>query len=342
MIIKGTPDVLFAPKTPGAFGGLGGLGESPAYKTATKYGGIMSLPFYVNILSWIRENNPTNEELQAWMQKWQLDDDDISNAYGIEGFKAIVLQTGVQSPFENRDVYSHELDQAKANVASLGLTIDDLEFAAGEANKAANAAAAAARQRQDDEVAQAAARAAAAYAAQAQALNEVIFSAGTETATENALIADKYTQQAENATRALDNAIKTSDEETNTANAALKAAEAAAMIAKNVQNAAQTVTQKVNAFVRETEMIKLPANWDKYSAAQKIEYFNNNYITEKMLLADGVSQDDIDWMKQNGYTGMPEEPTRPDPLPKQIQVPTQTNAALPLIVAAAAAYLIGA
>jgi len=338
MLIKGSPDVLFAPKTPGAFGGLSGAG----FNKAASPGGIQSLTYYVNILGWIKENNPTNEELAAFMSKWGIDDEDISNAYSFENSKSIKIPSHVETPFDNNYVFASNSDQAGANAASLGLTIDDLEFAAGEANKAANAAAAAAAQRPDDEVAQAAAAAAAAYAAQAQALNEVIFSAGTATAAENALIADKYTQAAENARIELNNVLETSDEETNTANAALKAAEAAAMIAKNVQNATQTVTQKVNAFVRETEMIKLPANWDKYSAAQKIEYFNNNYITEKMLLADGVSMDDINWMKQNGYTGMPEEPTRPDPLPKQIQVPTTTtNAALPLIVAAAAAYLIG-
>ena len=98
-------------------------------------------------------------------------------------------------------------------------------------------------------------------------------------------------------------------------------------------------------------MIKLPENFTNYTAAQKIEYFNNNYIDEKMLLVEGVSQDDINWMKQNGYTGMPEEPyifvpepERPDPLPKQTTPAPPapaTNTALPLILAAAAAYFIG-
>jgi hypothetical protein len=90
-------------------------------------------------------------------------------------------------------------------------------------------------------------------------------------------------------------------------------------------------------------MIKLPENFTNYTAAQKIEYFNNNYIDEKMLLAEGVSQDDINWMKQNGYTGMPAEPIfEPDPEKRTGTGTTKpTNTALPLILAAAAAYFIG-
>ena len=152
------------------------------------------------------------------------------------------------------------------------------------------------------------------------------------------------------------------------ADARAAAAEAAriaierAAAAEAARIAAEAVIQKSNDFVKETQMIKLPENFTNYTAAQKIEYFNNNYIDEKMLLAEGVSQDDINWMKQNGYTGMPYEPIfdytlpyeepvmfvepeMPNPLPKQtppaIGTGTRTNTALPLILAAAAAYFIG-
>lgn len=47
--------------------------------------------------------------------------------------------------------------------------------------------------------------------------------------------------------------------------------------------------------------INLPSGWDSYSAADKIDYFNDAGITSSDLLAAGVSQDDINWMSDNGY-----------------------------------------
>lgn len=55
----------------------------------------------------------------------------------------------------------------------------------------------------------------------------------------------------------------------------------------------------------------LPQEWDKYSAEQKIDYFNENKIRPTQLLAEGVPQAVIDWMIGNGYSGMgPDGPSK--------------------------------
>jgi hypothetical protein len=51
-------------------------------------------------------------------------------------------------------------------------------------------------------------------------------------------------------------------------------------------------------------MPNLPTGWESFSPTQKIEWFNQNGVTEDQLLAAGVSQGDVDWMKSQGYAGM--------------------------------------
>lgn len=48
----------------------------------------------------------------------------------------------------------------------------------------------------------------------------------------------------------------------------------------------------------------LPEDFSTYGANDKINYFNQNNVSAADLIGQGVSQDDIDWMKQNGYKGM--------------------------------------
>lgn len=50
-------------------------------------------------------------------------------------------------------------------------------------------------------------------------------------------------------------------------------------------------------------MPALPTGWEGFNAQQKIDWFNQNAITPEQLLAAGVAQGDIDWMKSQGYTG---------------------------------------
>jgi hypothetical protein len=50
-------------------------------------------------------------------------------------------------------------------------------------------------------------------------------------------------------------------------------------------------------------MPALPTGWENLGAQQKIDWFNQNSVMPEQLLAAGVSQGDIDWMKSQGYTG---------------------------------------
>jgi hypothetical protein len=45
----------------------------------------------------------------------------------------------------------------------------------------------------------------------------------------------------------------------------------------------------------------LPTNWNTFQPNDKINWFNNNKVTEAQLLSEGVPQADINWMKNNGY-----------------------------------------
>ena len=49
----------------------------------------------------------------------------------------------------------------------------------------------------------------------------------------------------------------------------------------------------------------LPSGWSGYGAEQKIDWFNQNKVTPDQLLGAGagVTQEDIDWMKGQGYLG---------------------------------------
>lgn len=50
--------------------------------------------------------------------------------------------------------------------------------------------------------------------------------------------------------------------------------------------------------------VTTPEGWDQYTPQKKIEFFNNNNVSEAKLKQMGVPQSDLDWMKQNGYTGV--------------------------------------
>ena len=49
----------------------------------------------------------------------------------------------------------------------------------------------------------------------------------------------------------------------------------------------------------------LPSGWSGYGAEQKIDWYNQNKVTPEQLMGAGagVTQQDIDWMKENGYLG---------------------------------------
>ena len=84
-----------------------------------------------------------------------------------------------------------------------------------------------------------------------------------------------------------------------------------------------------------------PAGWEKYTPAQKITYFNQNSITPEMLTSEGVSAADIAWMQARGYTG---KPASAFVIPKE-SIAAETPAAggaIPLVLAVAAAYFLGA
>jgi hypothetical protein len=54
----------------------------------------------------------------------------------------------------------------------------------------------------------------------------------------------------------------------------------------------------------------LPSGWGGYGAEQKIDWYNQNKVTPDQLLGAGagVTQQDIDWMKEHGYVGSYESP----------------------------------
>lgn len=79
MRITGTPEVLFAPKTPGAFGGVGLASAAMDYATST--GGIGVDQYYTNIINWINTNNPDAAALASAMDQWGISSDDVANAY---------------------------------------------------------------------------------------------------------------------------------------------------------------------------------------------------------------------------------------------------------------------
>lgn len=83
--------------------------------------------------------------------------------------------------------------------------------------------------------------------------------------------------------------------------------------------------------------VKLPEDWASYNPTQKIDFFNANSITEEVLKSQGVSDSDIAWMRNNGYTvGLPvqtEEPVVEETKPKRKT--TRKTAAEPAVKPAA-------
>jgi len=293
MLIKGTPDVLFAPKTPGAFGGLGlSISDLPAnwssYSPAQK-------------IAYFNENLIVpNELLTAGVSQsdidWMMD-----NGYDVQKIELeLASNARLKADFEAAEAARIAAERAAA------------ERAAAEAADAARAAADAAR-------------AAAEEAAKPAMVGNVILPTG---------FSDYSAAQK----------IKFFNDNLITPEQLLQAGVSQSdidwMVANGYKTQSGEIVMETNVFTEPETIgnVALPSNWSTYTAAQKIAFFNAMSITEIMLLDAGVDVDDITWMKANGYTG---RPTSPTPLPKQISTPTPTNAALPLIIAAAAAYLIG-
>jgi hypothetical protein len=66
----------------------------------------------------------------------------------------------------------------------------------------------------------------------------------------------------------------------------------------------EIVATKLNsAPVIDSAYLSLPTGWGLYTAQQKITWLNQNNISADILLQTGSSISDIDWMKNNGYTG---------------------------------------
>ena len=55
----------------------------------------------------------------------------------------------------------------------------------------------------------------------------------------------------------------------------------------------------------------LPSGWQNYTPGEKISYFNQANITPTDLLNVGVPQEDINWMRNNGYTAGTPAPVTP-------------------------------
>jgi hypothetical protein len=49
--------------------------------------------------------------------------------------------------------------------------------------------------------------------------------------------------------------------------------------------------------------LELPPKWNDYGANDKIDWFNNNNVSSDQLLQANMSQEDINWITNNGYTG---------------------------------------
>lgn len=96
--------------------------------------------------------------------------------------------------------------------------------------------------------------------------------------------------------------------------------------------ATQTTTEQTLSNV-----FSLPDGWDKLSASQKISYLNQNSIGEPALVQAGASAADLAWMKQHGYTGKPAAA-----LTITKAAPAAAGGAVPLVLAVAAAYFLGA
>ena len=78
----------------------------------------------------------------------------------------------------------------------------------------------------------------------------------------------------------------------------------------------------------------LPSGWSGYDASQKIDWYNQNKVTPEQLLGAGagVTQDDIDWMKGQGYLGsydMAQPAAQPaaQPMSQPMAQPQQTGIA---------------
>ena len=78
----------------------------------------------------------------------------------------------------------------------------------------------------------------------------------------------------------------------------------------------------------------LPSEWSGYDASQKIDWYNQNKVTPDQLLGTGagVTQDDIDWMKGQGYLGsydmaQPDAQPAAQPMSQPMAQPQQTGIA---------------
>jgi len=302
MIIQGTPDVLFAPKTPGAFGGLG-LSISDLPENWSNYSPAQKINYFNENLI------VPNELLTAGVSQsdidWMMD-----NGYDVQ-----------------------KIEIKLADAAKL-----KADFAAARA--AEEAAAAAARAAEEAAAARtaAAARSAAARAAEEAAKPAMIGNVILPTGFSDYSAAQKiqfFNDNLITPEQLLQAGVSQSDIDWMFENGYLEPEPEPKFVVDDFLVNSETSLQRESTMPITIGKVTLPSNWETYTAERKISFFNQNSITETMLLEAGVSMDDITWMKANGYTGQPAGSI------KLSETTTQTNAALPLIIAAAAAYLIG-
>jgi len=308
MIIEGNPEVLFAPKTPGAFGGLG-LSISDLPTNWSSYSPDQKVTYF-------NENLITPDELLTAGVSQSDIDYMVSIGYDVQKIETKLV-----------DAAKLRADFAAAQAA---------EAAAVAARAAAARAAeeaAAARAAETARAAEEAARAAAAEAAKPVMVGNVILPTGFS----NYSAAQKikfFNDNLITPEQLLQAGVTQSDIDWMTNNG---------YVVSEPKKIIEYFDKKDNSLkVEESDMpitigkVTLPSNWETFTAQQKISFFNQNSITETMLVDAGVSMDDITWMKSHGYTGKPASALKLTPTQT-----TQTNSAIPLLVAAAAAYLIG-
>jgi hypothetical protein len=294
MLIEGTPDVLFAPKTPGAFGGLG-LSTSDLPENWSSYSPAQKIAYF-------NENLIIPSELLT----------------------AGVSQSDIDWMMDNGyDVQKIEIKLADAAKVKA-------DFAAARA--AEEAAAAAARAAEEAAAARAAAAARSAAARAAEEAARAAEEAAKPAMVGNVILPTGFSDYS------AAQKIKFFNDNLITPKQLLQAGVSQSDIDWMITNGyviSQTefvyddfLVNSETSLVKESTMpitigkVTLPSNWETFTAARKISFFNQNSITETMLLEAGVSMDEITWMKSNGYTGQPAGSI------KLTETTTQTNAAL--------------
>ena len=95
----------------------------------------------------------------------------------------------------------------------------------------------------------------------------------------------------------------------------------------NTKGAVDTAAQAAQPFkMAQSTGLTLPTDWNNYGATDKINWFNNNNVSANALAQAGISQQDINYMAQNGYTGY--QPTNVAPVP---DITSPLNAVAPVV-----------